>query len=130
MFTTVSWKRALISSDRGALGIHNFKVLLSNHYQMIKKYDKELFPIVLAVSAVALLCINALLTLFFFSAGTLYAVWKGDKWKEYLVKPLETCWNDSNLAKVALIAAAVLFAAPDEMESCRIWPWHLHRSDD
>lgn len=96
----------------GRLGVHNIKEMMLEHYQMIKRYDSKLFPIALAVSAAAMLCINALMTALFFAAGTVFAVWKGDQWKETLVKPLKAWWNDSDIAKVGLIAVLILFAAP------------------
>jgi hypothetical protein len=96
--------------QQGKLTYHHVTQFLSEQYQLIKTHDEELFPWVLTACAIATLSVNMLSSTLFFTLGALYAVRKGDSWKEGIVNPITDCWKSSKFAKIALFAGAIVLA--------------------
>jgi hypothetical protein len=96
----------------GMLGYNKVKLFLSNQYGLIQKQDAKLYPIAVTAAAIILLVANFFSTLVFFTAGALYAIAKGDKWKEGLYQPLKIIWESSTIGKMGLVAGALFLAAP------------------
>lgn len=99
--------------NHGRLLFRDVTIFLSKQYDLIKKHDKELFPVVLIAAAVTLLFANNLLaTALSFSCGALFAIAKGDRWASTIINPILNTWGGSNIGKIALIAIFILIAAP------------------
>lgn len=97
----------------GRMFYREVKIFLSNQYDLIRKHDTELFPVVLVASAVSLLFVNNLLaTVASFALGSLFAIAKGDKWANSIIIPVLDTWAGSNIGKIGIIAVLILIVAP------------------
>lgn len=99
--------------QRGRLLCRDVQVFVANQYNLLKRHDKELFPIALVAASVCMLfASNILLLVGSFAAGALFRVAKGEAWKEGMVNLAKEAWQGSHLGKIAVAAFLILFAAP------------------
>lgn len=99
--------------QRGLILGREVKIFVTNQYNILKRHDKELFPLALLAGSVGMLfASNVLLLVGSFAAGALFRVANGEAWKEGIITIAKEAWQGSNLGKIACVAFLVLFAAP------------------
>lgn len=99
--------------QRGRMLGREVKVFVINQYNLLKRHDKELFPLALIAASICMLfASNVLLLITSFAAGALFRVAKGEAWKEGIVHVAKEAWQGSNLGKIACVAFLILVVAP------------------